>query len=309
VAAPAAGGGDAAVVARAAVLGSPIAHSLSPVLHRAGYRELGMPGWSYEAIACSERDLAGFLDSLSSEWAGLSLTMPLKRVVLPLLDETEPLALDVGAANTVLLRDGRRHGFNTDVPGLVTALQAGGVSSGQDALILGGGATAAAALAALRELGAEDVAVAVRSVARAEPLRAVAARIGLDVRVLELGDWFGGGVGVELGRGAAELSKAAWRLLISTIPAAGAAAVADHIASGAIRADVIFDVGYDPWPTPVAEAAVAGVRVISGYELLLRQAVGQFELMTGERAPVAAMRAAGLAELDRRRNNRRDLKA
>jgi shikimate dehydrogenase len=310
VTAAAVAGSGVPVVARAAVLGSPIAHSLSPVLHRAGYRELGLTGWSYEAIECGEPDLAGFLDSLAPDWAGLSLTMPLKRAVLPLLAETEQLALDVGAANTVLLRDGRRHGFNTDVPGMVTALRAGGVSSGEDALILGGGATASAALAALRELGAQQVTVAIRSVARAEPLRAVAARLGLDVRVLELGDWFGGEVGAQRGGADTEPFAAVRRLLISTIPAAGAAAAAGHIASGAIRADVVFDVGYDPWPTAVAEAAVAvGVRVISGYELLLSQAIGQFELMTGKLAPVAAMRAAGLAELDRRRNNRRDLKA
>jgi shikimate dehydrogenase len=280
--------GPPAVAARAAVLGSPIAHSLSPVLHTAGYRELRLHGWTYEAVECDERGLAGFLSSLGPDWAGLSLTMPLKRVVLPLLDEAEQLAIEVGAANTVLLREGRRLGYNTDVPGMVMALRQAGVAPGGGAVILGGGATACSALAALRELGASDVAVAVRSRVRAEPLCAVAARLGLSVRLIELGP---------------DLEQTRWQLLISTVPAAGAEAVASQITSGAVLADAVFDVLYDPWPTPLAEAAgAAGLTVISGYELLVHQAARQFELMTGRQAPVAAMRAAGLAELARRRN-------
>jgi shikimate dehydrogenase len=280
-----------AVSARAAVLGSPVAHSLSPVLHTAGYRELGLTGWTYEAIECDEQGLAPFLDSVGPDWAGLSLTMPLKRAVLPLLDEIEQLAADVGAANTVLLRDGRRLGSNTDVPGMVTALRQAGVTSGRDALILGSGATACSALAALRELGADDVAVAARSRPRAEPVLAVAARLGLAVQLIDLD--------------ADGIGQRRWRLLISTIPAVGAAAVARQIDSDVLHADAVFDVGYDPWPTALAAAAQsAGMIVISGYELLVNQAVGQFELMTGRAAPVAAMRTAGLAELERRRNIR-----
>src|SRR5690606_38963978 len=104
---------------RAAVLGSPIAHSLSPVLHRAAHAAMGLRGWSYEAIECAEDGLPGLLAGLGPEWAGLSLTMPLKRVVLPLLDSVSELAVTVGGANTVVLRDGVRHGENTDVYGIV----------------------------------------------------------------------------------------------------------------------------------------------------------------------------------------------
>ena len=172
---------------RAAVLGSPIAHSLSPVLHSAGYRELGLTDWSYQAIECDEQGLAGLLDSLGPDWAGLSLTMPLKRAVLPLLDSTEQLALEVGAANTVLLRHGRRSGYNTDVRGMVAALRQAGATAAGPAVVLGGGATACSALAALREIGASDVTVAVRSRARAAPLCAVAARLGVDVRLIDFG--------------------------------------------------------------------------------------------------------------------------
>ena len=305
--------------ARAAVLGSPVTHSLSPVLHTAGYRALGLTSWTYEAIECDEQGLAGFLESVGPDWAGFSLTMPLKRAVLPLLDEAERVAADVGAANTVLLRAGRRLGYNTDVPGIVTALRQAGITSGRNALILGGGATACSALAAIRELGATDVAVAVRSRPRAATLLAVAARLGLEVRLLDMdtvdlnaeaGLAGPGSAGVPAGQvqpvqQVQQVQQAGWQLLISTIPAAAAGAVARQIANGEVRADAVFDVGYDPWPTALATAArSAGLDVISGYELLLNQAVGQFELMTGRAAPIAAMRAAGLTELDRRRNIR-----
>jgi shikimate dehydrogenase len=275
---------------RAAVLGSPIAHSLSPVLHSAAYREVGLTEWSYQAIECDDQGLAALLDSLGPDWAGLSLTMPLKRAVLPLLDSTEDLALEVGAANTVLLKDGRRLGYNTDVPGMVAALRLAGVTTAGSAIVLGGGATACSALAALREIGARDVTVAVRSRARAEPLSIVAGRLGLDVRLIDFGQ---------------DLAGTRWQLLISTVPAAGAATVASQLKTGVVAAEAIFDVVYDPWPTPLAEAAGAtGRTVISGYELLVQQAAGQFELMTGRQAPIEAMRAAGLAELERRRNIR-----
>ncbi len=118
-----------AVPRRAAVLGSPVGHSLSPVLHRAAYAHLGLTGWSYGAYDVDEAGLAGFLAALDPSWAGLSLTMPLKAAVLPLLDAASPVVEAVGAANTVLLRDGRRVGENTDVPGMVGALAARGVRS------------------------------------------------------------------------------------------------------------------------------------------------------------------------------------
>ena len=107
---------------KAAVLGSPIAHSLSPVLHQAGYRALGLAGWAYQAVECDEARLPGLISGCGPDWAGLSLTMPLKRAVLPLLDEAEPLVAEVGAANTVIFDAGRRSGHNTDVPGMIAAL-------------------------------------------------------------------------------------------------------------------------------------------------------------------------------------------
>ena len=150
---------------RAAVLGSPIVHSLSPVLHLAAYRALGLPGWSYLAIECDAARLPGLLAGCGPDWAGLSLTMPLKRAVLPLLDRADPLVTEVGAANTVTFAGAARHGHNTDVAGITTALARAVTAAGPlpaPALILGGGATACSALAALRSLGGGEATVAVR---------------------------------------------------------------------------------------------------------------------------------------------------
>jgi shikimate dehydrogenase len=273
---------------RAAVLGSPIGHSLSPALHTAAYRALGLADWCYDAIECDEARLPGLLASLGPDWAGLSLTMPLKRAVLPLLDQIEPLAGTVGAANTVILKEGRRLGFNTDVAGLAAAMRAAGVAAAGNVVILGAGATACSALAALKQTGTSEVTVAVRARPRAEPLLTVAGRLGVPVSVADLG--------------AGDLASRRWDVLISTIPGTATTRVAGLLAAGKVTAGAVVDVGYDPWPTPLAAAATAsGSAVISGYDLLLHQAADQVELMTGQRAPVEAMRAAGLAELDRRR--------
>src|SRR4051812_35142132 len=168
---------------RAAVLGFPIEHSLSPALHAAAYAALGLTGWSYDRIACREGELAPLVDRLGPEWVGLSLTMPLKRVALDVADEVSPLAAAVGAANTLLLA-GRRRAENTDVAGIVGALREAGVAGLDSAVVLGAGGTAQAALAALAELGVRAPTVLVREPARAADLRAAAQRLGVrpDIR-------------------------------------------------------------------------------------------------------------------------------
>ena len=170
---------------RCAVLGSPIAHSLSPVLHRAAYAEVGLD-WSYDAVEVTEQGLPAFLDGLDAAWRGLSLTMPLKRAVVPLLDELGPEAYLAGAANTVVLADGRRVGHNTDVTGAASAVREHGLAP-RSVVVLGGGATAASVLLALAGLGCTRGALVVRDPARAAETVAVAARGGLAVDVLRLG--------------------------------------------------------------------------------------------------------------------------
>ncbi|WP_232663323.1 shikimate dehydrogenase [Pseudonocardia sp. TRM90224] len=262
----------------AAVLGSPVAHSLSPVLHTVAYRALGLDGWSYTAHECDENGLAGFVEALGPEWAGLSLTMPLKRVALDVATDVTPLAAAIGAANTLVLRDGRRTAHNTDVAGIVQALREAGFVRGDRAVVLGAGGTAQAALAALRELGVGEVEVLVRSVARAGELLAAAVRLGVEPAVHE--------TLADPARTSAAVHGA--DVVISTLPAGGA----DHL-TGAGQGSVVFDVVYAPWPTPfAANAAAMGARVVSGLDMLLHQAVAQVQLMTGRPGPLEPMRAA-----------------
>ncbi|AXE84557.1 shikimate dehydrogenase [Streptomyces sp. Go-475] len=263
---------------RAAVLGSPITHSLSPVLHRAAYAELGLTGWSYDRFEVDEAALPAFIDKLGSEWAGLSLTMPLKRVVIPLLDEVSETAASVEAVNTVVFgEDGRRLGDNTDIPGIVAALRERGIGQVDSAAILGAGATASSALAALARVCTGEIVVHVRSAARAAEMRQWGERLGVDVRIA---DW-----------SEAEQGLSA-PLVIATTPAGATDALASAVPE---RPATLFDVLYDPWPTALAARWSAyGGAVVSGLDLLVHQAVLQVEQMTGvSPAPLTAMRTAG----------------
>ncbi|MYZ09883.1 shikimate dehydrogenase [Streptomyces sp. SID2999] len=263
---------------RAAVLGKPIAHSLSPVLHRAAYVELGLDGWSYDRFEVDEAGLTGFFAELGPEWAGLSLTMPLKRAVMPLLDEVSETAASVDAVNTVVFtEDGRKVGDNTDIPGMVAALREHGIEEVESAAILGAGATASSALAALARICPGEVVVYVRSAARAAEMREWGERLDVDVRTADWAD-------------AAEALRAP--LVIATTPAGTADALATAVPE---RPTTLFDVLYDPWPTELAARwSMFGGAVVGGLDLLVHQAVLQVERMTGRTpAPLEAMRRAG----------------
>ena len=270
---------------RCAVLGSPIAHSLSPALHRAAYAELGLD-WAYDAREVRVDELAAFLDGLDDTWRGLSLTMPLKRAVLPLLHQTDERARQAGAANTVVLEDGRRLGYNTDVPGAVAAVRERTAATPAGAVVLGGGATAASMILALADLGCRTVRVVVRDPGRVrETLEAAGrhpARPMVEVLTFR-----------ELAERADSLRP---DIVVSTIPAE---AQNESVLRVAASAPVVFDVVYAPWPTPLARLAGSGDRtLVSGLDLLVHQAALQVELMTGAaEAPLAAMRAAGEAAL------------
>jgi shikimate dehydrogenase len=283
---------------RAAVLGAPIAHSLSPALHRGAYRALGLDDWTYQPIECDEAGLAGLVESLGPEWAGLSLTMPLKRTVLPLLDRVDPVVVATGGANTLVFRPDGRHGYNTDVRGIVDALTEAGAPAPGSVTILGAGATACSALAALPELGASGADVVVRDPARAGELLATAERLHLSVRLRPFASRADSDPGAAGEPGAAR--SVPW-LLISAVPAGAADAYAERIRVTRRAPEAVLDVVYNPWPTPLAEAAsAAGAIVASGFAMLLHQAAAQVELMTGKPAPLEAMRAAGEAEIARR---------
>lgn len=273
---------------RAAVLGKPIAHSLSPALHRAAYQALGFADWTYDLVECDEAGLAGYVNSRGPEWVGLSLTMPLKRTVLPLLDHADHLATATGGANTVVFRPEGRYGYNTDVQGIVDALGETGAPAPGTVTIIGAGATACSALAAVGELGAPGADVVVRDPSRAAGLRATADRLGLEVRLRPWADLF-------------EARAQVPGLLISTVPAGVADEYAQRLVVSRQAPAAILDVVYHPWPTRLAQAAATlGSVVASGYAMLLHQAAGQVELMTGKPAPLEAMRKAGERELARR---------
>ncbi|MFJ9549626.1 shikimate dehydrogenase [Streptomyces erythrochromogenes] len=267
---------------RAAVLGSPIEHSLSPVLHRAAYQELGLVDWSYDRFEIDEAALPGFVSGLGPEWAGLSLTMPLKRAVIALLDGVSDTAASVEAVNTVVLtEDGRRLGDNTDIPGIVAALHERGVEKVSSAAILGAGATASSALAALSRICTGEVTAYVRSSARADEMRQWGERLGVAVRTA---DW----------------SEAAGALRAPLVIATTPAGATDELAAAVPDAPgTLFDVLYDPWPTALAAAwSQRGGNLLGGLDLLVHQAVLQVEQMTGRSpAPLEVMRRAGLTAL------------
>jgi len=277
---------------RLAVLGSPIAHSQSPALHRAAYRLLGLD-WRYDAIEVTAAELPGFIRRCGPEWRGLSVTMPLKNDIVPLADSVDDTTELTGAANTVVF-DRNEAGsvlrvFNTDVRGIEQAFARAGADHLDSVLILGGGATAASATVAAARLGAREISIAVRTPAKASPLTELASRCGASAHVVSFADI------------AAVVQPDA---VISTLPGG---AHLDRQLPAAMRKDsVLFDVAYDPWPSALAQDWLeAGGRVIPGIDMLILQALVQIRIfVTGdpdvplarEADVVATMRAAvGLA--------------
>lgn len=257
-----------------AVLGDPIAHSLSPVLHGSGYDALGLD-WTYDAHRVPEGGLAEFVATLDETWRGLSLTMPLKREAIALADRVSDRARLAGAANTLLLVGDEVHVDNTDLPGAVAAIRErydGDVTAGT---IIGGGATAASVGLALAELGASEVRLLARRPERAAATAtAIAAHpAGPAVEVVPLD------------------AEPLGEVVVSTVPAT---AQDDDLVGRTASVPVVFEVVYDPWPTPLAAAArERGQVLVGGLDLLVHQAALQFTAFTGQPAPLAAMREAG----------------
>ncbi len=268
---------------RCAVLGSPIAHSLSPALHSAAYEHLGLD-WTYDALEVDAGGLERFVEGLDETWRGLSLTMPLKRTVVPLLDSLDYWADLSGVANTLVLEEKRRLGFNTDAPGAMAAVRERLQDPVRSAVVIGGGATATSVLLALVELGCSTAQLLVRDPGRAEE---TVAAVGAHPRAPA--------ISVSTIAGAAAIEA---DIVVSTVPAA---AQTPELLAACAAASAAFEVVYDPWPTPLARAALdSGRALVSGLDLLAHQAILQVELMTGRPVPVELLREAGSAELARR---------
>lgn len=269
---------------RAAVLGSPVAYSLSPVLHRAGYATLGLQEWEYGLHEVDAGGLAGFVAGLDASWRGLSLTMPLKEAALALACEVSPVAARAGAANTLLRRDdGAWDATNTDVAGVAAALRPALAGTPERALVIGAGATARSCVLALAGLGVTTLTVRARDTGRAADLLAWALDSGVGIRsgsVAAIEPWL----------------TSSDDVVVSTVPPAAGEAVAASVPGA--HPGVFLDVVYAGWPTmPARAAAAAGMTVVSGLDMLVHQAAEQFRLFTGHPAPVEAMRAAGLRAL------------
>jgi shikimate dehydrogenase len=261
---------------RAAVLGSPVAHSKSPQLHLAAYRALGLDDWTYERIECDAEELPGVVGGFGPEWVGVSVTMPGKFAALRFADERTERAGQVGSANTLVRTARGWRADNTDIDGVSGALASIGGTSGR-ALVCGSGGTAPAAVAGLAQLGVTGITVVARSPEKAARLVDLGTRIGVGTRFCALDS-----------DGLADAVAAA-EVLVSTIPADVAARYTATFAP----IPVLLDAVYDPWPTPLAAAvAAAGGRVISGVQMLLHQAFAQVEQFTGLPAPREAMTCA-----------------
>ncbi|MEZ0049667.1 shikimate dehydrogenase [Mycobacterium sp. MAA66] len=253
---------------KAAVLGSPIAHSRSPQLHLAAYRALGLTDWTYERIECTEDQLPSLVAGLGPDWVGVSVTMPGKFAALRFATERTERAELVGSANTLVRIDGGWRADNTDVDGVIGAL--GSVTG--PAAVLGSGGTAPAAVVALATLGVRELTIVARNPDKAAPLVALGERLGLRVGWAALGSPLNNPGAV-----------------VNTLPAEVAGEIADSVVGAAVLLDAI----YNPWPTPLAEAvSAAGGQVISGLQMLLNQAYSQVEQFTGMPAPRQAMAAA-----------------
>ena len=260
---------------RAAVLGSPVAHSRSPDLHLAAYRALGLHDWTYDRIECTAEQLPAVVGGFGPEWVGVSVTMPGKFAALRFADESSQRARQVGSANTLVRTDRGWRADNTDIDGVAGAL--GHLPDLRRAVVLGSGGTAPAAVAGLARCGVAEVAVLARDPGKAAVLVELGLALGLRARFVDIN-----GDGTRAAVAAADV-------LVSTIPAAAAAAYTETLAA----VPVLLDAIYDPWPTPLAAAVLdRGGQVVSGLQMLLHQAFSQVEQFTGRPAPRREMAAA-----------------
>lgn len=268
---------------RCAVVGHPVAHSLSPAIHRAAYRSLGLD-WSYEGIDVEPGGLPAFVAGLDPSWRGLSVTAPHK-IDLVALGEPDETVRRLGVANTWVRTAEGPVVANTDVTGFELACRTRGLPGPGSVAVLGAGATARSVIAGCAWLGAHDLTIVSRSLERSSEALLLAAELGLDAQWVPLAD-----------AGPRRLSGV--DLLVSTVPAAGLQGIAEALVAGVAT---VFDVVYDPWPTPLARAAAAaGTPVLDGLDLLAGQAVGQIRLMTGREVPLDLLRSAGQDALDAR---------
>ncbi|HXZ61190.1 MAG TPA: shikimate dehydrogenase [Acidimicrobiales bacterium] len=269
------------------VIGSPVAHSLSPLLHNAAFVALGLEDrWRSFAFEVPEGEAAGALDAVRrARVTGLSVTMPHKAAVAALVDECSEVARRLDAVNCVVNRGGVLYGTNTDGEGFVASLRrgAGFDPAGRRCLVVGAGGAARAVVVALAGAGAAQVSVANRTLGRAEAAAALAGPAG---SVVDLG----APAALSEAVTSADLVVNATPLGMAGTPEAGRAGAwlvePSLLRPGQVAADLV----YAPRPTAwLAQAASAGAAVLDGLGMLVHQAAAQLELWTGAEPPVEAM--------------------
>lgn len=259
---------------KAAVLGSPVDHSLSPVLHTAGYAAAGLEGWEYERIECDAEQLPGIVGGAGEDYRGFSVTMPGKFAALQFADTVTERAQAIGSANTLVREGATWRADNTDCEGIAGALDelVGLHAPIGHALVIGGGGTARPALWSLAERGVEKVTVLNRSDRSAELLPLL------------------GGVEAEFIDFDRDLEPLAMSVdvIVSTVPSAALSGREKELGHAPL-----LDVIYNPWPTPLAtRAASNGHLTVGGLVMLACQSYSQFEQFTGVQAPREHMRDA-----------------
>jgi shikimate dehydrogenase len=264
----------------AAVIGSPVRHSLSPVLHNAAFAATGLD-WVYVALDVREGTVPDALAGVRALGiGGLSVTMPHKEAVAAACDRLSDDAAVLGAVNCVVLDDGELVGHNTDGPGFVAALAADGVTvASRRCVVLGAGGAARSVALAVARAGAADVAVVNRTEERARRAVEQLGPCGRVVALAELHD-----------------SVAAADLVVNATPVGmGDPGPGDlPLDPGLLHAgQVVVDLVYQPLETPlVAAARERGAVAMNGVPMLVHQAAVAFELWTGVAPPVAAMTEA-----------------
>ncbi len=261
------------------VIGDPVAHSLSPLLHQAMLDQTGA-AYRYDVRTVRPEELPAFVRwAKDGGCAGFNVTMPHKEAILPLLDEVDATAASCGAVNTVCIREGRAIGHNTDGTGFLDSLAGQGFyPQGRTVLLLGAGGAAKAVGHALATAGAGRIIVCARRLERAA---ALAAQLP------------GCGEGIVLAQDAIQQAASACDLLVNATPLgmAGSPAFArlDFLQAMPPHA-VVYDLVYHPRRTVLLEAAARqGLRTVGGIDLLIRQAVRAFTFFTGETPDTAAL--------------------
>ena len=271
-----------------AVLGSPISHSKSPLIHKAAYRVLG-EDWEYSRIEVAKGGLKRFIENDGLGFAGFSLTMPLKEEAFVFSDVTDEISYSTKASNTLLRVNDQWCAFNTDVFGITQAISQAGTAPIKVSLIIGSGATATSAMAAIANLAPGS---SVLVSARNKTTRLLLMEFGRSL-----------GLKVSSARGLASAIKKA-QVTISTLPGGAMDVAAKKLAASRFfkPSGVLLDVAYHPWPSQLANAwQMKNQKVVSGLEMLIWQAVAQIRIfkmgnpdleLPNEIAVVQAMRIA-----------------